>query len=323
MIAKIERAVLHGGLFAMAMPRGSGKTTLCQTCACVWADPLSGIAPFVCLIARRPSERRSTAGEHQDVARDQRAAAGGLSRGRLSDPKLDGSPTAQRASLQGRADADRLDGRQDRPADHPRQQGQRRGDHQRAGMKGSDIRGQNHARADGTIVRPSLVVIDDPQTDESAWSLIAEPAARGDPGRRRPGLGRARARRSPASCPARSSARRHGRQHPRPRQASRSGRASGPRWSTRSRPTRSSGPSTPRSAPRASRNDGDGREATEFYRQHREEMDAGAVVAWPERYNDDELSAIQHAMNLKLRDEAAFFAEYQNEPLLEEVGDGD
>lgn len=36
---------------------------------------------------------------------------------------------------------------------------------------------------------------------------------------------------------------------------------------------------------------------------------------WPERFNHDELSAIQHAMNLKLQDEAAFFAEYQNEPL--------
>src|SRR5687768_10899905 len=28
MIVKIETAVLHGGQFAMAMPRGSGKTTL-------------------------------------------------------------------------------------------------------------------------------------------------------------------------------------------------------------------------------------------------------------------------------------------------------
>jgi phage terminase large subunit GpA-like protein len=71
------------------------------------------------------------------------------------------------------------------------------------------------------------------------------------------------------------------------------------------------------------RNDGDGHEASEFYRQNREEMDEGAVVAWPERHNDDELSAIQHAMNLKFRDEAAFFAEYQNEPVLEEMGDGD
>ena len=35
-IGKIEQAVLRGGLFAMAMPRGSGKTTICE-CACIWA----------------------------------------------------------------------------------------------------------------------------------------------------------------------------------------------------------------------------------------------------------------------------------------------
>jgi len=48
-IDKIERAVLNGGLFAMAMPRGSGKTVLCQT-AVVWAA-LIGATPFVCLVA--------------------------------------------------------------------------------------------------------------------------------------------------------------------------------------------------------------------------------------------------------------------------------
>ena len=65
-----------------------------------------------------------------------------------------------------------------------------------------------------------------------------------------------------------------------------------------------------------------GKAATEFYRENRSAMDEGAIVAWPERFNHDELSAIQHAMNLKLQDEAAFFAEYQNEPLPEEtVGD--
>jgi DNA-binding transcriptional MerR regulator len=57
--------------------------------------------------------------------------------------------------------------------------------------------------------------------------------------------------------------------------------------------------------------------ATEFYRLNREAMDEGAVVAWTVRFNHDELSAIQHAMNLKLQDEAAFQAEYQNEPLPE------
>ena len=56
------------------------------------------------------------------------------------------------------------------------------------------------------------------------------------------------------------------------------------------------------------RADGDGSQATEFYKDNREAMDAGAVVAWPERFNHDELSAIPHAYNLRIRDEAAFFA---------------
>jgi hypothetical protein len=47
-IRKIEEAVLHGGLFAMAMPRGSGKTTLAEV-ACIWAV-LFGHREFVCLI---------------------------------------------------------------------------------------------------------------------------------------------------------------------------------------------------------------------------------------------------------------------------------
>jgi phage terminase large subunit GpA-like protein len=71
------------------------------------------------------------------------------------------------------------------------------------------------------------------------------------------------------------------------------------------------------------RNDGDGHEATEFYGKHRKEMDAGAVIAWPERHNEDELSAIQHAMNLRLQDERAFWAEYQNQPLPQEEGESD
>lgn len=47
-ITKIERAVLDGGLFAMAMPRATGKTVLCER-ACLWAI-LYGHRQFVCLI---------------------------------------------------------------------------------------------------------------------------------------------------------------------------------------------------------------------------------------------------------------------------------
>jgi len=68
------------------------------------------------------------------------------------------------------------------------------------------------------------------------------------------------------------------------------------------------------------RNDRGVGEATEFYRANQADMDAGALVAWPQRHNPDELTAIQHAMNLKLdQGDAAFWAEYQNEPLPDEV----
>jgi hypothetical protein len=63
--------------------------------------------------------------------------------------------------------------------------------------------------------------------------------------------------------------------------------------------------------------------ATEFYRENQIEMDKGAIVAWPERYDRrSELSAIQHAMNLKLKvGPDAFASEYQNEPVLEQLND--
>ena len=52
-------------------------------------------------------------------------------------------------------------------------------------------------------------------------------------------------------------------------------------------------------------------------------MDAGAVVAWPARFVAGERSALQYAMNLRFRDEAAFFAEYQNEPLPADEAESD
>ena len=47
-ISKIEASVLRGELFAFAMPRGSGKSTLCIW-ACLWSV-LCGHRPFVMLV---------------------------------------------------------------------------------------------------------------------------------------------------------------------------------------------------------------------------------------------------------------------------------
>lgn len=62
---------------------------------------------------------------------------------------------------------------------------------------------------------------------------------------------------------------------------------------------------------------GDIREATEFYRMNQAEMDEGAESSWPERFEDDEISGIQYAMNIYIRDPDVFYAEYQNDPRLE------
>lgn len=52
-----------------------------------------------------------------------------------------------------------------------------------------------------------------------------------------------------------------------------------------------------------------------FYKKHRKAMDAGAEVAWEARFDEaGEISAIQHAMNLRIDHPETFDAEYQNEP---------
>lgn len=57
------------------------------------------------------------------------------------------------------------------------------------------------------------------------------------------------------------------------------------------------------------------REANEFYLANREAMDEGAEAEWSSGFTPVEHSAIQHAMNLYFASKKAFFSEYQNTPL--------
>jgi hypothetical protein len=60
-----------------------------------------------------------------------------------------------------------------------------------------------------------------------------------------------------------------------------------------------------------------------YYLDNREEMDEGHEVSWKERRRKDEISAIQHAFNLRQQvGEEAFLSEYQNSPkALQEIED--
>ena len=319
-IEKIERAVRTGGLFAMAMPRGSGKTVLCQA-AVLWAA-LIGSSPFICLVAASAERARDLLENikiwletnpllHEDFP-EVTYPIRCLERitNRQKGQKYQGEPT-------------RIDWSSDRVV-LPVIEGSLSAGIvvTCSGMKGSDIRGQNYARADGQVVRPQLVLVDDPQTTESAWSpsqsqrreaiLAGDVLGMAGPGKKIAGL---------MACTV---------IRPEDMADNILDRDKHPEWQgERTKmlyafPDSGSDKLWARYAEiRADslRNDGDGSQATEFYRDHRAAMDAGSIVAWPQRFNEDELSALQHAMNLRLRDEAAFFAEYQNEPVIESVGE--
>lgn len=61
--------------------------------------------------------------------------------------------------------------------------------------------------------------------------------------------------------------------------------------------------------------------ANTFYINNRDLLDKGAIHYWPERYNSDEISAIQNAMNEYFKNEESFYTEFQNSP--EEINDVD
>lgn len=57
-----------------------------------------------------------------------------------------------------------------------------------------------------------------------------------------------------------------------------------------------------------------GRAANAYWRKHFKTLTKGLKPYWPERKERGELDAIQHAINLWLEDRRKFYAEYQNDP---------
>ena len=314
-IAKIKEAVINGGLFAMAMPRGSGKTSICE-CACIWAV-LNGHRDFVCLIG-------SDEGHAMDMLESIKTELDGNELLLEDFPEvvypiqcLDG--IANRCSGQLYKGQRTHIGWTAREVVLPTISDSKASGAiiKVAGITGR-IRGMKFKRADGHSVRPSLVVLDDPQTDESARSIsqcatresILAGAVLGlaGPGKKIAGVMPCTVIRPEDMADRILSRDKH------------------PQWQGERTKMVYAFPANEglwakyaeirSESLRAERGLLD---ATEFYGQQRDEMDAGAAIAWPERYNHDELSAVQHAMNLRLQDERAFWAEYQNEPLPEET----
>ena len=316
-IEKIETAVLRGGLFALALPRGSGKTTITESAA-LWSM-LYGHREFVVLIGAT----ESAALELLDSLKTELEV-----NERLAEdfPEVC-YPVAQLEGIANRCAGQLYKGERTRitwtsnEIVLPTVEGSRASGIivRVAGITGR-IRGMKFKRSDGRNVRPSLVVIDDPQTSESAGSLeqtrkrvrvlAGDILGLAGPGQKISGI-------MPCTII-----------RPGDMADIILNRNTHPDWNGEKTRMVYRFPTNMKLweeyaeiRAEALRTESNFQKATEFYLANREAMDAGAEVSWEARFNHDEVSALQHAMNLKFQDEAAFQSEYQNDPLPDDTAD--
>jgi hypothetical protein len=314
-IAKIERVVIHRDTLAVAMPRGHGKTSLCLA-AVEWGI-LTGRHPFVYLIAgSEETAIRLLANVKTHLMTSDELLAdypesiypirslGGESR-RCNGQRYYGVST-------------RIVWGKDEVALPTIPSSPASGAMIRVSGLTGNIRGAVHARSGGGQVRPTLVVCDDPQTDATARSPLQTKerldllrgAVLGLAG---PG--------EQAGVIVPCTVIEPGDMADQLLDHEKNPMFRGERTKLLNAFPANEGQWARYIQQRADevRKGGDGRQATEFYREHRASMDRGAEAAWVARFAAEagEISAIQHAMNLMAdRGREAFFAEFQNEPVL-------
>ncbi|MBM4018447.1 MAG: hypothetical protein FJ288_09010 [Planctomycetes bacterium] len=328
-IAKIEKAVREGGLFAFAMPRGSGKTTLARSAA-LWAV-LYGYRPFVCLIGAADDRAKELLlpikkhilenplllADFPEAAYPLRCLENSSKRqlqqhcrGRLTHVHWGQSklvfPTIEGDDLPA---ALREDGYDVSPSC---------GSIITTTSLDANMRGQQHTRADGSTIRPSLVLLDDPQTRESARSLDqtrkrlellnGDVLGMAGPGEQISAL---------MTCT---------KMYEGDLADTVLDREKSPEWDSECTRLVYAFPTSEKlweEYTEVRRTQGKAA-ATQFYVGRQAAMDEGARFAWPARFDTKagEVSAVQHAMNLRLKvGPEAFAAEYQNEPALPQVSD--
>lgn len=314
-IDRIEACVLRGGLFALAMPRGSGKSSMCEV-AGIWSM-LYGHRDFIGLIGATEGAAVEMMESIQTELETNEYLMNDFPEVCFPIRQLDGIANRCAGQLY-HGERTRITWTASEIVLPTIEGSDASGVIIRvAGITGR-VRGMKYKRADGETVRPSLVIVDDPQTTESAGSieqtrkrvriLVSDVLGLAGPGKKIAGL--------------------------MPCTIIRNGdmadqildRSVHPEWNGERTKMVYAFPSNmtlwekyAEIRAECLREKGDFSDATDFYRAHRAEMDAGAEVSWPARFNYDELSALQHAMNLKLTDEMAFQAEYQNEPMPDDV----
>lgn len=327
-IARIEEAAKHGALFAFAWPRGSGKTTLCRM-AMLWTvsywwrryvfaiganaekaqDNLAAVKTYIRFLPLYAADFPDISWAAQCL--------GGIAN-RASGQLCEGQPTL-------------IEWSQDRivlptvpPPENWSKNWPLRDDGMvpssgsviaASGLTGDGLRGSLLTLSTGESLRPDFVLLDDPQTRESAHSatqnatreqlVSADVLGMAGPGKTISAV-------MPCTVIAegdfvdRILDRKN---HPLWRGERTKLLKTMPtdlgQWDAYFEVYRRCAQKEPP----------DYDEANAHYEANRAAMDAGAEATWPARKLPWEVSAIQHAMHFYCRDERMFWAEYQNAPL--------
>ncbi len=323
-IADTERTILRNEMLAEAMPRGWGKSSRFERAA-LWAG-LKGARRFCVIIGSDEGAALEILDAIKSEMESNDRLAADFPEVCLPIRKL--NRITQRARGQTYMGAPTFIAWEERKVVFPTIPGSpASGFIVRVSGLGGRVRGMKHARADGTTARPDLVLLDDPQTDDSAHSpaqvekrlrLINGPVLRmAGPDQR-----------IAAMCSLTVIA-------PDDLAARLIDRDQSPQWHGRRYETVSQFPRDPNSKTskakfdpgwwglwqrygevRANglRRDDDGKSANRFYRQHRTELEAGVAIAWKHKVEPGDKTAIQSAMNWLLDDPESFWAEGQNDP---------
>ncbi len=309
-LKKMELAIKHGGNFALAMPRGTGKTSIAGG-GVVWGIANGWITMGAVVGADKDSAKNILIGVKLEFEFNEKL--------KQDFPEicypiecLEGNN--QRAKGQVHNGERTLIKWTDEKLVFPTIKGNKASGSFLgcAGITGS-IRGLIHKLETGEILRPNFVMIDDPQTDESARSAsqceirekgITKLMALAGPGKSISLV-------MPCTIIERNdvAARFLGKNHPEfmavIHQMIYKFPTNEALWKKYEE----------KYFECIQNNDPQFLLATEFYRKNRKAMDEDAVVAWKNRKEPNELSALQHVYNKLFKfGKEVFFCEYQNDP---------
>lgn len=311
-IARMEAGILDGGLYALAAPRGDGKSSKILR-ACNWALSY-GHRRFIAMIAAEQSKGEEDLLDPLKIEWETNDLL-------LEDFPEIAYPIRALEGIVTRARAQTINGRRTfmtwkgRTLVFPTVPGSSASGAtvRVTGLLGR-IRGMSTTTASGDTIRPDLVMIDDPQTDESARSdaqcavreKILNSAVLGlaGPGKRINGFAAVTVIREGDVAHRLLNRKLY------------------PRWQGEKYRLVYEWPKNKDLVEKYKQlrlsdidaGDDTAKKATAFWKKNRKKIEEGARVGWEHRKTPDEVSAVQHAVNLQQDNPDTFDAEYQNEP---------